>query len=831
MKKLLRLALLGLLLCGCQTEAAARETYSLNDGWRTTCYPEGREDSLVQLGVNLPHNWDGYYGSRQYEHGNMHGSARYERQFTLHQLTRVTNGAAFYDKMFTLQLEGAGTYVTIWVNGKQVTNHQPAGRVVTTVNITPYLHISNPGVKNTLVITCDHPSGIEDMPWVCGGCTEGSTSDEGSAPMGLFRNVSLEVTDALRVEPFGVHVWANPSLDTLYVDTEIRNNSPHGEAVVLQTMVGDKMKRVTFQMGSQLTKNVYQAIPVKEWGLKRWSPDDPQTYTVTTVLIKGSQHNIEADRVKTETGFADVNWLPYLHGVCDEEQMLGTSHALTNEEIDHRCQVMKQLGFNTVHEAHHPHNLRFAAHWMEEGMLWWPQFSTRVWHDTPAFRENYLTLLKQWVRERRNNPSLIRWGLQTVPTMPEDFVEECKAVIRQMDPLCERPGMRGGRKITVKDEGIYGVWRTAGLHDRQDRMEGEVDPQGAWSEEHQCLMLHQHLCKAWKDHDHVEGRFVRAMSSQECPGRPGPDEFMRVIDKVGPLDNCGIMTINWKPTDAYYLYRAWGEYFGNKRQGDPTKMTSREMVKLGYDLEQMPQPDYLLTDASADPCSNPELHRFAHQTQLLKPDEGRTYLYRYNCGGDQEEDSWGNIWQGDDTRISTSWAMAQDFADDNLCPVLASQALVNGWVGEAQPQDEQLLAAEKDQLLLRSYRFGRQELKFSFPVPTVEQPYQVDLWFVNQKNQVKRLSYKVKTVQDGTLTISFPRLKVGQAEVSAIAISLDKSAAKKLGKLDKDGHFVFKPGLLNYWHPALARESGFPYSEELNWEKINHLTIMRELVR
>ncbi len=32
--------------------------------------------------VNIPHNWDDYYGYRQLTHGNLHGTAMYVKDFT-----------------------------------------------------------------------------------------------------------------------------------------------------------------------------------------------------------------------------------------------------------------------------------------------------------------------------------------------------------------------------------------------------------------------------------------------------------------------------------------------------------------------------------------------------------------------------------------------------------------------------------------------------------------------------------------------------------------------------------------------------------------------------
>ena len=42
----------------------------------------GQADNAPTV-VDIPHNWDDYYGYRQLTHGNLHGTAMYEKIFTL----------------------------------------------------------------------------------------------------------------------------------------------------------------------------------------------------------------------------------------------------------------------------------------------------------------------------------------------------------------------------------------------------------------------------------------------------------------------------------------------------------------------------------------------------------------------------------------------------------------------------------------------------------------------------------------------------------------------------------------------------------------------------
>ena len=69
--------------------------------------------------------------------------------------------------------------------------------------------------------------------------------------------------------------------------------------------------------------------------------------------------------------------------------------------------------------------------------MFWTQFSAHVWYDTPEFRENFKKLLRQWVKERRNSPSVVMWGLQNESTLPREFAKECSDIIREMDPTAK----------------------------------------------------------------------------------------------------------------------------------------------------------------------------------------------------------------------------------------------------------------------------------------------------------------------------------------------------------------------------------------------------------
>lgn len=821
--KLRFLTLFALLAVAFQLQA--REVISLNDSWISICRPEGSADSIVARHVVLPHNWNDYYGYRSgLQQPNLYGTCRYERTFTVN----TPNNEAVL-----LHLEGAGSYLTVYVNGQEVCKHRPAGMVVTSLDITPYLIAE----RNRLTILCDHPSQAQDLPWVSDPAAGMGVTN---MPFGLFRNVSLEVSSAVRIEPYGVHAWTNESLDTLFVETEVRNYSNHPAECRLNTAFETLMAHKSFMLGARLSETILQKFAIKKFNLDRWTLENPKTYKVISQVMLGYQQ-VLADRVDTEVGITSIHWPSrkadgsltdsrsqfffndrpfWVNGTSEVEHNFGNGYAFTDEECARRVRVAKYMGFNLFSDFSAPHNLAYQRAIESEGMLWYPQFSARVWHDTPEFRENFKMLLKQWVKERRNSPAVVLWGLQFENVMPADFVRECCDLIHELDQRPSRlvttssvtaqPSQGADWHLAADDPLLptYGFSRVAG------------DPE---SEQKFCLQLHDQMTRSWKNRNQMCGHIQDALFSYPTPGQPMLREQARGIDQAGSFSDHGIFTSFWEPTDAYYLYVAWGDFLHHVQASgnpaaDPGK-NARQMVAYGYEADNIPLPDYL-----QDLETNRVSRSFAKNTPVLRGETSRAYLYRINCGGDDVIDSHGQLWMGDDTRFSYSWSQAPQYASDHLSPALASQAVVPGLalIPVENARDKADWAAKEDQDLLRTYRWGRQDLKYTFIVPPGK-VYLVDVFFVNTRHFVHHVSYKTRVPKDGKLVVNFKNVKIGQQKLSAIAISMERPDASDFGDLDRRYNFTFNSSALDMLRklsPAHFGPKGYPYSEGKTWKEI-----------
>jgi hypothetical protein len=706
----------------------------------------------------------------------------------------------------------------------------------------------------------------------------------------------------VRIEPFGVHIWNNDEADKVFIDTEVKNYDTKEQTVEIVNKFSNADGKQVFRLTESVTlkpgetRVIRQESPIED--PIRWSTVNPYLYKLSS-MIKSAGKTV--DELATSFGVRTVSWpvkrgdgdgcfylngVPtFINGVCEYEHQFGESHAFSDEQVASRVKQILGAGFNAFRDAHQPHNLEYQKYWDANGVLFWPQFSAHVWYDTPEFRENFKTLLRQWIKERRNSPSVVMWGLQNESTLPREFAEECSAIIREMDPTAENmrvittcnggdgtdwnviqnwSGTYGGNLYNYNKElakadqllnGEYGAWRTIGLHTEP----ADFDAKGAWSEERMCKLMEAKIRLAEQAKDSVCGHFQWIYSSHDNPGRRQPDEAYRKIDKVGPFNYKGLTTPWEEPLDVYYMYKSnyvpaskepmvyiashtWadrfkngsrratievysncdsvrlyndavdGESLGVKKNGGigshfvwENRLVKYNVLRaVGYyqgkavtedvivlnGLESAPHFDALYSPSAIVPTSAD------NNIDLVKGADGYSYLYRINCGGDSYTDSYGQLWNQDNTNYSHSWA--DEFiaeGDTLLSPYQASQRTT------FDP-----IHGTRDWALFQSFRFGRHKLNYEFALPDGD--YRVELYFaepwhgtggsektdaeglrlfdvaVNGVTVINDLDLWAEaghdgalkrvvnaTVRGGKMIIGFPEVKAGQAIISAIAIA------------------------------------------------------------
>jgi hypothetical protein len=568
----------------------------------------------------------------------------------------------------------------------------------------------------------------------------------------------------------------------------------------------------------------------------------------------------------------------FINGIAEYEHQIGNSHAFTPEEIKSRVSLIQQAGFNAFRDAHQPHNLLYGDLMDEKGMLWWTQFSAHIWFDNPVFRENFKALLRDWVKERRNNPSVVMWGLQNESRLPKDFAEECTQIIRDMDPTTSSQrlvttcnggdgtdwdvpqnwtGTYGGNPANYGEDlkrqvlvGEYGSWRSLDLH-----VEDAYDKNTIYSEDRMVQLMEQKVRLADSVKNETSGHFFWLYNSHDNPGRVQGGEGYREADGIGPVNYKGLFTSWGEPTDVYQMFKSnytsqsnpmiyivshtWPNRWltpGIKNEisvysncdevelfNDLSSVSLGKKKKLGigthftwYDVNIQYNVLYAVGYIKGKavvkdsivlnhlPLS-PHFQKLYQDGNILKAQDNYHYLYRVNCGGNTYTDIHQQLWQADiqmkskDTWGSSSWSAA--YAD--MPAYFASQRRIFDPIKQT-----------KDWPLFQQFRYGKDDLSYSFPVKNGE--YLVELYFVepwlglgdlsNHNNQrlinvaindrvyIRNLdiwkesgtltalkkSILVK-VENGKILIHFPQTTAGQALISAIAIaSKDQNAFSAL---------------------------------------------------
>ncbi|MGE4587250.1 MAG: malectin domain-containing carbohydrate-binding protein [Mangrovibacterium sp.] len=796
-----------------EEQAGVRRERLLNKGWLTVVadsvdqafreFPKSTFCTEDWIRVDVPHNWDDYGGYRRLIHGNRHGCAWYRKSFTVENYRQ--------DKRYLIWFEGVGSYATVWLNGDSVGYHA-GGRTSFTLDVTGQIRGDG---DNLLAVRADHPAGIRNLPWVCGGCSPEWGFSEGSQPMGIFRPVHLIETDPLRIVPFGVHIWNDENISaeeaSLHLTTEVCNDYP--EAVELRVVnelldaCGKRVDRVEQELNlqpGQLDTVRQQFLSLKHPRL--WSVEDPYRYTVRSRIYRDEQL---ADELNTSYGIRWIKWdisgenptnrfylngkPVFINGTAEYEHQIGQSHAFSEEQIQARVSQFLAAGYNSFRDAHQPHNLRYQEAWDSHGILWWPQMAAHIWFDNPEFKKNFKQLLTDWIRERRNSPSVILWGLENESSLPAGFAGECSDLIRRLDPTASSQrlittcnggtgtdwnviqnwsGTYGGDPEKYGEEisrqllnGEYGAWRTVDFH-----TEGGFEQNGSYSEERFCLLMESKIRLAESVRNRCCGQYHWLLFSHENPGRTQSGEGLRDLDRLGPVNYKGIMSIWGEPLDAWYMYRAnyvpkesepmvylvshswpdrWTEpgikngisVFSNceevelfngvkkrslGRQSNPGRgyhfvwdgvdVQTDILYAVGYVKDKAVAEDYIRLHHLPE---SEGIETLAGKITPLTETRGKNYLYRVNCGGPDYTDREGDLWMADVRRISEdSWG---------------SSSWTDGYEGlpafyGSQRQISDPVQGTLDWPLLQTFRYGRHKLAWEFPVPDGE--YEVELFFL-----------------------------------------------------------------------------------------------------
>lgn len=359
-------------------------------------------------------------------------------------------------KSIFLDIDGAMSYATVWLNGHLV-GGWPYGYNSWRVDLTPYIV---PGGANQLAIRLDNPPA--SARWYPGG--------------GLYRNVWLTRANPVHVGQWGTFVTTpQVSAEAAKIDlaVSVDNDSASAAQVEVSTSIhaldaaGNRIGPVVAKIAPQRAQLPAHGKAELQAGTtlanpRLWGPpptQQPNRYVAVTSITSGGRL---VDRYETKFGIRSIRWDPDkglivngervpLKGVNNHHDLGALGAAWNSRAAERQLEILAEMGANAVRMSHNPPAPELLDLCDRMGILVVDEvFDSWLKKKTPLdfhliFADWHEQDLRAMLRRDRNSPSIILWsignevGEQYSGEEGAAIARDLVRIVRQEDPT--RPTM------------------------------------------------------------------------------------------------------------------------------------------------------------------------------------------------------------------------------------------------------------------------------------------------------------------------------------------------------------------------------------------------------
>ncbi|MFC4310738.1 beta-galactosidase GalB [Steroidobacter flavus] len=401
-------------------DPARRYQRPAGDPGSNVSYVQASFDDGTWRDVTLPHDWaiagpfiaNGPYGGM----GRLPswGIGWYRKKLDIPASDR--------DRSIFLDIDGAMSYATVWLNGKLV-GGWPYGYNSFRLDLTPQVTF---GGSNQLVVRLDNPP--HSARWYPGG--------------GLYRNVWLTKTSRVHVSQWGTQVTTpqvSRSSATIDVAVSIDNDSQTEASVDVSTdfyaldeagkrsggvvaKINHGSARIAAGSNARVQGSTTLANP------RLWGPRPTQTPNRYVAVTTVSRAGKAIDRYETRFGIRSLRLDPNsgvyvndervpLNGVNNHHDLGALGAAFNVRAAERQLEMLQEMGANAVRMSHNPPapellelTDRMGILVMDEVFDVWERKKTPLdfhlifpdWHEQD---------LRSMLRRDRNHPSVILWSV------------------------------------------------------------------------------------------------------------------------------------------------------------------------------------------------------------------------------------------------------------------------------------------------------------------------------------------------------------------------------------------------------------------------------------
>lgn len=591
----LLLLLLAALALGLAAPALAaggsREQVTLSSGWlfAKADHPGAADpgfDDAAWTRVTLPHTFNaGESGEGDY----YRGPGWYRRAF---EIAAIKPGRRLY-----AQFDGAALVADVYLNGRPACRHE-GGHAAFRCDLTGHLQ---PG-RNVLAVRVDNSATRVVSP--LGG--------DFTVFGGLYRPVALIETDALHFDLLdhggpGVNVRAtsiDPAAAQVSVEGKVANEGTRSRRTPVTVRVldaeGREVTRATTSVEVPARSARAATVDLRLPSPHLWDGvRDPYLYRVVARIGDAGDEvavplGIRSFAFDPARGFL-LNGRPYpLRGVnLMHSARPGKGTAVTDSEVAEDFAIIREMGSTGVRLVHFQHPQAAYDEADRLGLPVWTEIGINGQiENTPAFRANAATQMRELIAQAFNHPSVVLWGIgnevydddpkvervlrelhdtarQADPSRPTVYAHCCQADDHPKAMVTEvigfnryfgwYPDQSGstigewaerfhaahpGRPFAVSE---YGAGASV-LH--QEDPPGSVVPDSGWHPEQYQALYHEKNWLELEDKPYLWGTFVWVGFDLASAGRHEGDR-RGINDK-------GLVTYDRQVRkDAWYWYQAW----------------------------------------------------------------------------------------------------------------------------------------------------------------------------------------------------------------------------------------------------------------------------------
>ena len=367
--------------------------------------------------------------------------------------------ADWQGKQILLTFEGAAHDSTVFCNGKKVGEHH-CGYTAFTVDLTDNVLY---GQDNLLCVRLDSRENLNVPPfgYVIDYMTYG----------GIYRDVRLEVKEKVSLSDIFVHTAIDfiSSPVTAQITSEI-TLTKSDENMTIRQYYMPKSTAAAQESWRLLCEQTVSADAScdKEFSLTAtitdpllWDTEEANLYILKTQLY---QDNTLLDETDTTFGIREAVFKKdgfYLNGKklrirgLNRHQSfpyVGYAMPESMQKLDADL-LKKELGLNAVRTSHYPQSHYFLERCDELGLLVFTEFPGWQHIGDDAWKAQAVENAEDMIRQYRNHPSIILWGIRINESPDDDaFYEKTNAVAHKLDPSRPTGGVRAMKKSHLLED-------------------------------------------------------------------------------------------------------------------------------------------------------------------------------------------------------------------------------------------------------------------------------------------------------------------------------------------------------------------------------------------